>query len=79
MHDEGMDVGGGLDRGVDGAAPLSVALELLLMGEGTGDADPLALDALLGDRAVTLGDERNVVATYVMGERVNAPSFSGGA
>lgn len=28
---------------------------------------------------VTLGDERNVVATYVMGERVNAPSFSGGA
>jgi guanine deaminase len=28
---------------------------------------------------ITLGDERNVVATYVMGERVNAPSFSGGA
>ncbi|WP_439492928.1 guanine deaminase [Bosea sp. (in: a-proteobacteria)] len=28
---------------------------------------------------VTLGDERNVVATYVMGERVNDPSFSGGA
>ncbi|MCZ8042505.1 MAG: guanine deaminase [Beijerinckiaceae bacterium] len=28
---------------------------------------------------VTLGDERNVVATYVMGERVNLPSFSGGA
>ena len=28
---------------------------------------------------VTLGDERNVVATYVMGERINAPSFSGGA
>lgn len=27
---------------------------------------------------VTLGDERNVVATYVMGERVNLPSFSGG-
>lgn len=28
---------------------------------------------------VTLGDERNVVATYVMGERTNPPSFSGGA
>lgn len=27
---------------------------------------------------VTLGDERNVVATYVMGERVQRPSFSGG-
>jgi guanine deaminase len=28
---------------------------------------------------VTLGDERNVVATYVMGERAVAPSFSGDA
>ncbi len=28
---------------------------------------------------VTLGDERNVVATYVMGERVELPSFSGTA
>ncbi|KRE18272.1 guanine deaminase [Bosea sp. Root381] len=28
---------------------------------------------------VTLGDERNVVATYVMGEPVVKPSFSGGA
>lgn len=28
---------------------------------------------------VTLGDERNVVATYVMGERVVSPSFSGDA
>ena len=28
---------------------------------------------------VTLGDERNVAATYVMGERVGSPSFSGGA
>ncbi|MFA6964877.1 guanine deaminase [Bosea sp. (in: a-proteobacteria)] len=28
---------------------------------------------------VTLGDERNVVATYVMGEKVVSPSFSGDA
>jgi guanine deaminase len=28
---------------------------------------------------VTLGDDHNVVATYVMGERVGSPSFSGGA
>ncbi|MGX5732776.1 guanine deaminase [Bosea thiooxidans] len=28
---------------------------------------------------VTLGDERNVVATYVMGELADRPSFSGGA
>lgn len=28
---------------------------------------------------VTLGDDRNVVATYVMGERVALPSFSGAA
>ena len=28
---------------------------------------------------VTLGDERNVVATYVAGERAELPSFSGAA